>query len=71
MKNKNEKIIWNRQLIINDSLVGQRVSVYNGRRFFSILVREEMVGYLISEFIKTKDFGYSIHVKKLKKKVKK
>ena len=64
-------IIWDRNLLITKELVGKRVSMYNGKRFFSILVREEMLGYKISEFIKTKDFSFKIHEKKNKKNKKK
>lgn len=63
-------IIWNRQLQITKDLIGQRVYMYNGRRFFTFLVREEMVGFKVCEFIRTKDFSQSIHEKKNKKKKK-
>lgn len=55
------------------SLVGKRVWVYNGKMFFSFLVRNYMVGFKFGMFILTKKGGSTIHKvvsrsSKLKKK---
>lgn len=67
---KNELIIWNFDYFLEFKDIGQRLSLYNGKQFFSILIRKEMVGYKISEFIRTKSFGKQIHIIKKKKKKK-
>jgi ribosomal protein S19 len=41
--------------------------MYNGLKFFSILIRDNMIGIKISEFIQTKKFGPNIHRKASKK----
>lgn len=64
------QIIWARNNKITLDFVGLRIAIYNGKQFFSILIREEMVGYKFSEFIRTKSIGSQIHKKKMKIKKK-
>ncbi len=61
------QIIWERNNKITTDYIGLRIAIYNGKQFFSILIREEMVGYKFSEFIRTKIIGSQIHKKKIKK----
>ena len=63
-----EIILWDRNYIIKKEDINTRLSMYNGLKYFSILVRDNMVGYKISEFIQTKKIGPKIHRKVSKKK---
>lgn len=63
-----EIIIWDRNYIIKKEDINTRLSMYNGLKFFSILIRDNMLGIKISEFIQTKKFGPNIHRKVSKKK---
>jgi hypothetical protein len=46
----------------------ERVSYYDGASFKSVLLKEAMVGYPLSYFMRTKITGKSIHIRKKKKK---
>jgi ribosomal protein S19 len=52
------------------SLVGKRVWVYNGKIFFSFLVRNYMVGFKLGIFILTKKGGSTIHRVSIKSSIK-
>jgi len=52
-----------RKVYLSPSLVGQRLSVYDGRRRFLLQVRETMVPHRLSLFFPTKRWGGSIHLK--------
>jgi len=58
--------VFDRAALITKELVGKRLSVYDGRSFISLLIREHHVNYRFGQFIKTKKMGGNIH-KKLKK----
>jgi ribosomal protein S19 len=59
--------IKERGLVVPDLLMGRRITVYNGRKDFSYIVRKEMVGHKFGEFAMTKALG-AIHQDKKKKK---
>jgi ribosomal protein S19 len=63
----NPSTFWQRSSAISETLLGRRVNVYNGRKFVSLLIRKEMVGFRFGEFIVTKALGSTIHVVKRKK----
>jgi hypothetical protein len=46
----------------------ERLSYYNGQSFKSLLYKESMAGYPLSDFMRTKITGRSIHQRKKKKK---
>jgi len=54
-------IIRNSHLTIDPSIVDKRVSIYNGRIYQTFMVKREMVGHKLGEFIFTKVLGPKIH----------
>ena len=51
---------WSRRSTIVPQFVGLTFSVYNGRKFVSVLVSEGMVGHKFGEFAPTRTFyGHS------------
>jgi small subunit ribosomal protein S19 len=62
-----EKIfIFNRRQIITSNFLNQTIKIYNGIRFFEILVNEKMLGFKFGEFAPTRKLP--IHKKKKNKK---
>ena len=57
-------IIHNNRFLINESVIGKRLAFYNGQKYLTILVREEMCGRYLCEFFLTKRIGSNIHKKK-------
>ncbi len=47
---------WSRRSTITPEFVRMTFSVYNGRKFTSIYVTENMVGHKIGEFVPTRTF---------------
>ena len=47
---------WSRRSTITPDFVGLAFSVYNGRRFLSVFVTENMVGHKLGEFAPTRTF---------------
>jgi ribosomal protein S19 len=45
-------------------VVGQRLSVYDGRKYNTLLLNDKMVGRKFGELILTRHSGLFIHVKK-------
>jgi ribosomal protein S19 len=62
--------VVDRSLRIVKGLIGKRISIYNGKEFVSLLIRDYHVGYRFGQFIKTKKLGGNIHNKELKKQKK-
>jgi ribosomal protein S19 len=54
----------NRNLIIFPNIIGKTILVYNGKSFIKLLIKKEMVGYKLGEFVKTRK------IFKFKKKIK-
>lgn len=48
--------------------IGNVVKVYNGHKFSTFMITENMCLHFIGEFIITKKLGKDIHKKKFKKK---
>lgn len=44
-----------RDMIILPSMIGKRISVYNGKNFVEITVNEEMLGRYLGEFVLTRN----------------
>ncbi len=54
-ENKNEDIIlYNRATVIRNYMVGLKVQIYNGIRFFLIEIKSEMIGHCLGEFAPTR-----------------
>ena len=58
---------WSRRSTIVPQFVGLTFSVYNGRKFVSVLVTEGMVGHKFGEFAPTRTFFGHAGNKKAKK----
>jgi small subunit ribosomal protein S19 len=53
---ENQKIIktWSRTTTILPYLSGKEIQVYNGKRFLSIHITEQMIGHKLGEFVPTR-----------------
>jgi small subunit ribosomal protein S19 len=60
-KKKNPIKIVSRASVIFPSFIGLTFSIFNGKKFFNLIVNENMVGHKFGEFIVTKK--YPIHKK--------
>jgi small subunit ribosomal protein S19 len=47
---------WSRRSMIIPDFVGHTFSVYNGRKFLTVFVSENMVGHHLGEFAPTRTF---------------
>jgi len=50
IKEINDIVVFNRNTILTEEFIGQRLHIYNGFRFFSIEVDGEKIGHRIGEF---------------------
>lgn len=56
---------WSRASMITPDFVGLNFEVYNGRRFTSVYITENMVGHKLGEFAPTRTFkAHSPHTQK-------
>tara|TARA_B100001029_G_scaffold39471_1_gene30580 strand:+ start:147 stop:419 length:273 start_codon:yes stop_codon:yes gene_type:complete len=55
-KNKRPIKTWSRRSLIIPEMVGLTISVHNGRAHVPILVKEDMVGHKLGEFVQTRTF---------------
>jgi len=63
--------IWSRSSSIPASLLGQTVSVYNGKEFKSIVITREKIGFKFGAFVVTRSFTNKYNnFKTVKKKIK-
>jgi small subunit ribosomal protein S19 len=63
--------IWARSSSIPASLLGQTVSVYNGKEFKSIVITREKIGFKFGAFVVTRSFTNKYNNSKtVKKKIK-
>jgi small subunit ribosomal protein S19 len=65
-KLKKEKKTWSRRSIILPTMVGIKLEIHNGRKFFPVSIKKEMIGHKYGEFSPTKKS--SIFKKKKKKR---
>lgn len=61
-----KNFIFNRRQIITSNFLNQTINIYNGIRFFEILVTDKMLGFKFGEFAPTRKIP--IHKKKKNKK---
>lgn len=59
---------WSRRSTILPQFVGVTFAVYNGKKFVSVLISEEMVGRKLGEFSPTRTYYGHGSDKKVKKK---
>lgn len=50
-------LIWSRRSTIPFSLVGETVSIYNGKDFKKVFINREKVGFKFGEFSMTRKFN--------------
>ncbi|WOX79147.1 30S ribosomal protein S19 [Candidatus Shikimatogenerans bostrichidophilus] len=70
LERKNKKSIktWSRSSVIIPEFIGNTILVHNGKKFISVFITEEMVGYKLGEFAPTRNFkGHSGKKEKNKK----
>jgi small subunit ribosomal protein S19 len=53
---------WSRQSMIIPEFIGTQLDVYNGKKFITVSITEEMVGHKLGEFAPTRKTA--IHKKK-------
>lgn len=53
---------WSRQSTVIPEFIGLNVEIYNGKKFVSVLINEDMVGHKLGEFAPTRKFA--VHKKK-------
>jgi small subunit ribosomal protein S19 len=68
-KNLNLKI-FDRGQIISKEFLNNTIKIYNGIKFFEILVTEKMLGYKVGEFAPTRKIPLHKKKKLIKKKKK-
>jgi len=59
MDNRGEKRViktWSRRSMVVPEFVGHTFAVYNGKKFISVFVTENMVGHKLGEFSPTRTF---------------
>ena len=55
--NKNEAVkTWSRRSMVIPEFIGHTIAVYNGKKFVSVFVTEDMVGHYLGEFSPTRTF---------------
>jgi ribosomal protein S19 len=57
-------VIFSKNIIINELMVGFYFLVYNGLSYKYIFIKESMLGYKLGEFLVTKSLGMKIHMEK-------
>ncbi|MFP3038986.1 MAG: ribosomal protein S19 family protein [Candidatus Hodgkinia cicadicola] len=45
---------WDKRIVINSTLIGSTIELYNGKRFIRIKLSSDMVGHRVGEFILTR-----------------
>ena len=59
MENTGERRVvktWSRRSMVVPEFVGHTFAVYNGKKFISVFVTENMVGHKLGEFAPTRTF---------------
>lgn len=64
------KKVWFKNIVISKEDIGKEVEIYNGNKFFNVLLEEKMIGTVLGSYILTKKIGNNIHKKKVKGKKK-
>lgn len=56
--------IYNKASMVTIEFLNRRVLIYNGLKFISIIIKENMIGHKFGEFVLTKKIGAQIHSNK-------
>ena len=62
---KDAILTWSRASTILPSMIGNTISVYNGRKHIPIFISDQFVGHKLGEFVSTRNF--KSHIKADKK----
>jgi small subunit ribosomal protein S19 len=54
VKTQEEVVLFNRATVITKQMIGIKFQIYNGMRFFPILVTSDMIGHRVGEFAPTR-----------------
>ena len=49
----NEVYLYNRATVITKQMLGLRLHIYNGIKFYSITISSDMIGHSVGEFLET------------------
>lgn len=72
LKSKNYIKIWSRSSTISKTFLNKKVSIYNGRTFIPLFIKENHLGFKFGEFAFTRKYIKKLNTKKsLKTKLKK
>jgi len=52
--NASEIILYNRATVITKQMIGLKIQIYNGIRFFPITITSDMLGHRVGEFAPTR-----------------
>lgn len=55
-KEKKQFKTWSRRSMILPDMIGHSIDVYNGRKFITVYITENMVGHRLGEFSPTRSF---------------
>lgn len=61
-------IIISRNRLIQNFMIGKHVEVSNGHFFFRLLIKKEMLGFKVGDFVFTRKVGRKFIQKKKRKK---
>ena len=70
-KKKNYYIIYNRSTFILKEFIEWLFKIYNGKRFFNLIITEKLINFRFGEFAHTRRLGKNIHIKKKIRNLKK
>ena len=68
IKDKTKLKTWSRSTTILPQLLSKKIEVYNGQKFISFMVTEQMLGHKLGEFSRTKKRGQDPRLKLNKKR---
>jgi small subunit ribosomal protein S19 len=54
IQNQEEIILTNRATVLTKQMLGAKLNIYNGLRFFPLIVTSEMLGHRVGEFAPTR-----------------
>jgi small subunit ribosomal protein S19 len=54
VKERDVVFSFNRATVLTEKMIGYKISVYNGMRFYTITVSSDMLGHRVGEFSPTR-----------------
>ena len=64
VKKVDEIYAYNRATVLTEQMLGLRINIYNGIRFYTIVVSSDMLGHRLGEFSPTRKKPVAIKIKK-------